>query len=107
MYILSPQISQILKTGGRFVSVTFSQPHFRKLFLAKSEYGWSITINVFGHYFHYFFYVMEKGKELSATDKMMEVAEKKKLHDDVDQCTFFTELEENDENFLENIDLFS
>jgi hypothetical protein len=86
--------------------VTFSQPHFRKPYLAKSEYDWSISTNMFGNYFHYFFYVMEKGKELSETDKMVEVTESKKMHDSVHQCTYFTELEEHDENFLNNINLF-
>ena len=50
---------------------------------------------------------MEKGKELSDTDKMMEIAENKKLQDDVHQCASFTQLDENNENFLENINLFS
>ena len=88
--------------------MTFSQPHFRKPYLAKLEYGWSITTDVFGHYFHYFFYVMEKGNELSENDKMMEVAEKKKQYDHVDvhQCASFVELEEHNENFLKNINLF-
>jgi hypothetical protein len=86
--------------------VTFSQPHFRKPYLAKSEYDWSITTNVFGHYFHYFFYVMEKGKELTDNDKIIEVAESKKIHDSDHQCTSFTELEEHDEDFLKNINLF-
>lgn len=83
--------------------MTFSQPHFRKPYLAKSEYNWSITTNIFGYYFHYFFYVMEKGKELSYDDKILEVSEKRKTCEGVQQCTFFSELEEDDENFLKNI----
>ena len=105
-FTLSLQISNILKTGGRFISITFSQPHFRKTYLANCEYDWSITINTFGIYFHYFFYVMEKGKELNDSDKMVEVIESKKIHDSAQHCVSFTELEEHDENFLQNINLF-
>jgi hypothetical protein len=50
---------------------------------------------------------MEKGKELTDNDKMLEVAESKKIHDSDHQCTSFTELEEHDEDFLNlNINLF-
>ena len=66
------QVSQILKDGGRFISVTFSQPHFRKPFLAKSIYDWSISLHTFGDSIHYFFYVMEKGRPLSDNDKKFE-----------------------------------
>lgn len=63
------QISQVLRHGGHFISVTFSQPHFRKPFLAKSHYGWSISMQPFGDSFHYFFYAMKKGEEMSEDDK--------------------------------------
>ncbi|XP_028416552.1 EEF1A lysine methyltransferase 4-like [Dendronephthya gigantea] len=104
MHTVLLQISQILKIGGRFISVAFSQPHFRKLYLAKSEYNWSITTNIFGYYFRYFFYVMEKGRELSNDDKNLEVSQNKKICEGDQQCISFSELEEdNDENFLKNI----
>ncbi|XP_068699197.1 EEF1A lysine methyltransferase 4-like [Montipora foliosa] len=67
------QVSQILTTGGRFISITFSQPHFRKPLLAKSQYGWSISTSTFGESFHFFFYVMEKGQQLSEDDKFLEM----------------------------------
>ena len=88
--------------------MTFSQPHFRKPYLAKSEYDWSIVTNTFGNYFHYFFYVMEKGKELSETDRLLENSEKKRkdIYDEnIDQNTS-TMFDEDNDNFLDNIDLF-
>ena len=52
---------------------------------------------------------MEKGKQLSDSDKMIEVTEGKKIHDHAVHaihCASVIELEENNENFLQNIDLF-
>ncbi|KXJ26006.1 EEF1A lysine methyltransferase 4 [Exaiptasia diaphana] len=99
------QVSHILKDGGRFISVTFSQPHFRKPFLAKSEYNWSIRMHTFGDSFHFFFYVMEKGKELSKEDKALESTTKNKdncinkIHD------LNGEISEDEEDFLLNMTL--
>ena len=102
------QVSQILKKGGRFISVTFSQPHFRKPFLAKSCYDWSISMQTFGDSFHYFFYVMEKGREMCEVDKMLENSIKRKINCDKDKekrsvslCT----LQEDTVEFLFNIAL--
>ena len=100
------QVSQILKKNGHFVSITFSQPHFRKPFLAKSQYNWSIFVHTFGDSFHFFFYVMEKGKQLSEDDKELEVAVKNKIKCDNDKGKkndFSCELAEDTQDFLFNV----
>ena len=61
-------MSNILTASGRFISVTFAQPHFRKCLYAKPEYGWSIRTETFGEGFHFFFYVMTRGHPLSDDD---------------------------------------
>ena len=102
------QVSKILKDRGRFISVTFSQPHFRKPFLAKSQYSWSISVQTFGDSFHFFFYVMEKGKPLSEDDKKMEIFIKNKINHVKTQWEkhdLFCELREDTEDFLFNVAL--
>lgn len=64
------QVSRLLKPGGRFVSVTFAQPHFRLPFYARPRYGWNTSTQMIGGTgFHYFFYVMTKGTDLSEDDR--------------------------------------
>ncbi|XP_022709153.1 endothelin-converting enzyme 2-like isoform X5 [Varroa jacobsoni] len=50
-------IYSLLRPGGRFVSVTFTQPHFRLKYYQHEEYKWKINYETFGEGFHYFFYV--------------------------------------------------
>jgi len=102
------QVSQIVKEGGHFISVTFSQPHFRKPFLAKSQYDWSISMHTFGNSFHFFFYVMEKGKQLSENDKMLEITMKNKMNhnkNNEEKSGLICEMVEDTEDFLFNIGL--
>ncbi|KAK1878525.1 EEF1A lysine methyltransferase 4, partial [Dissostichus eleginoides] len=47
-------ISRCLKAGGRFVSVTFANPLFRKRLYARTEYNWSINEYSYGEGFEYF-----------------------------------------------------
>lgn len=48
-------VSKILKPGGKFLSITFAQPHFRtKLY---KEHWSNCTYSTFGSGFHYYFYV--------------------------------------------------
>lgn len=57
-------VSGILSPGGKFISITFAQPHFRVPFYARAKgerYGWDVNIRQFGEHFHFFFYVCEKG----------------------------------------------
>ncbi|XP_042574815.1 EEF1A lysine methyltransferase 4 isoform X1 [Cyprinus carpio] len=66
------KVSRVLKPGGRFISVTFAQPHFRKGLYARAEYDWSIKHYHYGNSFHYFLYVLTKGEELSSEDAALE-----------------------------------
>lgn len=60
------EISRVLKPqGGRFLSLTFAQPHFRSPFYAKDKYSWNVTHETFGTGFHYFCYIMTKGSQNS------------------------------------------
>jgi len=64
------EISRVLKSeGGRFLSITFSQPHFRKMFLCKPAYRWSVDVTTFGEFFHYFIYILKKGKDERITQE--------------------------------------
>ncbi|ESO10732.1 hypothetical protein HELRODRAFT_72557 [Helobdella robusta] len=58
------KISALLRDGGRFISITFAQPHFRVPLYALSQYGWSVRYETIGDHFHYFCYVMTKGEKL-------------------------------------------
>ena len=54
------QVSKLLKSGGKFIYFSFGQLHFRRPFLDKPAYGWSIDIETYGEAFHYFVYIMKK-----------------------------------------------
>lgn len=97
---ISPQVSRVLKPGGRFVSVTFAQPHFRKRLYARAEYNWSIKHYHYGNSFHYFLYVLTKGEELSPEDTTLE----KRLLEEVEAPPAEVICQEVDsEDFLNNI----
>ena len=86
-----------MKTNGKFISITFQQPHFRKLVYAKEKYNWSIEQFTIGETFHYFVYVMTKGQELNQNDKHFYC--RKDLNSNENDFNFFMK-ENNDENFL-------
>lgn len=50
---------RILKPGGRFIYVTFGQPHFRLPHLKRA--GCTVETIELGESFHYYFYVLTKG----------------------------------------------
>ena len=57
------EISRVIKSkNGRFLSLTFAQPHFRTPFISKPKYSWGVECQTFGTGFHYFCYVMTKGR---------------------------------------------
>lgn len=62
------QVSRVLRPGGRFVSISFAQPHFRKPHYAQPAYGWSLRHETYGTAFHYFLYTMVKGQALAPAD---------------------------------------
>lgn len=97
------EISRCLKPGGRFVSVTFVNPFFRKRLYARAEYNWSIKQHSYGDGLEYFVYVMAKGEELSPEDAALE----RKLQEET-RCPparVTTTHSEAEEEFLSNIDL--
>lgn len=97
------EISRCLKPGGRFVSVTFANPLFRKRLYARTMYNWSIKKYSYGEGFQYFVYVMTKGEELSQEDAALE---KKLLEDAKPPPTAVTTPKNEDkEDYLSNIDL--
>jgi hypothetical protein len=70
------QISQGLRSDhGRFISISFQQPHFRRPFLAKEKYQWSIEVHSVSdgnESVEYFVYVMTKGEQMSEEDRLLE-----------------------------------
>lgn len=58
-------MSRVLRPGGRFLSITFAQPHFRAPHYAQEAFGWSLRHAACGDAFHYFLYVMCKGQPLT------------------------------------------
>ena len=98
------QISKILKPSGTFISITFSQPHFRIPLLANPEYDWSIHTETLGNTFHYFCYIMRKGQKLSEKCKLLADMEIKRRKDVTNFISESSETEEN-EDFLFSISL--
>ncbi|XP_035987102.1 EEF1A lysine methyltransferase 4 [Fundulus heteroclitus] len=97
------EISRCLKPGGRFISVTFAQPFFRKRLYARSEYNWSVRHDSYGEGFEYFVYVMTKGEQLSPED----AAQEKKLLEEAKSqpASIPTSQDEDSNDFLCNINL--
>lgn len=58
-------IQRVLKDDGRFISISFTQPHFRIPHMLRFPY-WDIIPATFGDYFHFFIYISTMGKEPSA-----------------------------------------
>lgn len=58
------EVSRVLCNGGRFISITFAQPHFRSPLYADTQFDWSLDTFEFGSSFHYFYYIMTKGQRL-------------------------------------------
>ncbi|XP_036842324.1 EEF1A lysine methyltransferase 4 [Oncorhynchus mykiss] len=96
------EISRVLKPGGRFLSVTFAQPHFRKRLYARHDYCWSVRTRSYGDGFQYFLYVLTKGEELSPEDVTLE---RRLLEEAQDSPNEVRTQEEDTESFLYCIDL--
>ena len=52
------EVYRVLKPGGRFVYITFGQPHFRRRYLER--FSWHLKIDTIGDGFQYFVYIMTK-----------------------------------------------
>ncbi|XP_033838572.1 EEF1A lysine methyltransferase 4 [Periophthalmus magnuspinnatus] len=99
------EISRCLKPGGRFISITFANPFFRKRLYARSVYNWSIQNYSYGDGFEYFMYVLTKGEPLSAEDVALE---RKLMEDQAPHPPRSREKvpeEDSEEDFLSTIDL--
>ncbi|EPB68687.1 methyltransferase domain protein [Ancylostoma ceylanicum] len=55
-------IARVLTNKGIFISISFTQPHFRVPALLRLP-QWSVSVEEFGEFFHYFVYIMHRGKE--------------------------------------------
>ncbi|CAG0898057.1 unnamed protein product [Darwinula stevensoni] len=65
------KVSEILRPGGRLISVSFAQPHFRSWVYGKPEYRWSVewrsvSPSPSSDAFAYHLYWMTKGETLSS-----------------------------------------
>ncbi|KAL4180453.1 hypothetical protein AMTRI_Chr13g92130 [Amborella trichopoda] len=89
-------VHRVLKTDGIFVSISFGQPHFRRPFFEAEEFLWSLDWKTFGDGFHYFFYVLKKGKRTSKSNGIKIVAPS--------ICLLQEELEGEDYIFRTNFD---
>jgi len=58
------EVSRLLRRDGRFISITFAQPHFRLPHYAVGDYDWSCEVHTLGSHFHFFVYSMIKGRSL-------------------------------------------
>jgi hypothetical protein len=111
--LILTQISQCLRSdGGRFISISFQQPHFRRPFLAKEKYQWSIQVHSVSEgnesVIEYFVYVMTKGEKMSEEDRLLEEGKSTKWYwinqqqNSTPIITTYTD--EDDDQYLFNID---
>ncbi|KAF4352378.1 hypothetical protein F8388_016657 [Cannabis sativa] len=63
-------VHRVLKQDGIFISISFGQPHFRRPFLNAPEFTWSFEWKTFGDGFHYFVYILKKGKRSLDNDEL-------------------------------------
>lgn len=92
----------MLTSTGRFISITFAQPHFRKSIYARENYGWNIRTETFGDGFHFFFYVMTKGQPLSPDDSQLVKKINLETHSPCQPETFH---EDDDDSYLNVIEM--
>ncbi|XP_010526928.1 PREDICTED: methyltransferase-like protein 13 [Tarenaya hassleriana] len=69
-------VHRVLKPDGIFISITFGQPHFRRPLFEAPKFTWSVEYNTFGDGFHYFFYILRKGKRSYDDKELDERSEK-------------------------------
>ncbi|KAJ4914222.1 S-adenosyl-L-methionine-dependent methyltransferases superfamily protein [Raphanus sativus] len=74
------------------------RPHFRRPLFMDPKFNWSMEYNTFGDGFHYFFYILRKGKR-----RIDEKGEDEK-HNDPPINMYQDELEGEDYLFRTNID---
>ena len=95
------EISRVLKRQGRFLSLTFAQPHFRSPFYAQEKYGWSVDYETFGSGFHYFCFIMTKGRPLQGQVTIASEVSKLTLN----STETYSSSDEGEEDFTSRLDL--
>ncbi|XP_063772713.1 EEF1A lysine methyltransferase 4 [Pseudophryne corroboree] len=95
------EVSRVLTPSGCFISITFSQPHFRIRHYAQPQYDWSVSYDTYGRDFHYFLYTMHKGRRLTPCD----LEKGQSLQKPYVQEQVSTLLESDNEDFLSNIQI--
>ncbi|XP_068933446.1 EEF1A lysine methyltransferase 4-like [Petaurus breviceps papuanus] len=65
------EVSRVLTPQGRFILLTGAAPHFRVQHYAQPHYGWSLRHASYGSGFHFYFYLMHKGGELSPAQQAL------------------------------------
>jgi hypothetical protein len=111
--VILTQISQCLQSDhGRFISISFQQPHFRRPFLAKQKYQWSIQVHSVSdgnESVEYFVYVMTKGQTMNEDDRLLEEGKSTKWYwiNKKENSTTITRnyIDEDGDQYLFNIDL--
>ena len=68
---LQSLLCRVLGPQGKLLSITFAQPHFRRPFFAAQTYDWSIHHLAFGETFHYFVYILCRGKKKNAEESSL------------------------------------
>ncbi|KAK9286443.1 hypothetical protein L1049_014840 [Liquidambar formosana] len=91
-------VHRVLKPDGIFISISFGQPHFRRPLFHAPEFTWSIEWSTFGDGFHYFVYVLKKGRRSSDGKGSSERFDMPTIH------LLQDELENEDYLFRTNID---
>ncbi|PSS29397.1 Endothelin-converting enzyme 2 region like [Actinidia chinensis var. chinensis] len=91
-------VHRVLKPDGIFISIAFGQPHFRHPLFNALEFTWSIEWNTFGDGFHYFFYILKRGRRSSESNGLIERVNTTSI------SLFHDELESEDYIFRMNID---
>ncbi|KAK6241221.1 hypothetical protein QUC31_015108 [Theobroma cacao] len=91
-------VHRVLKPDGIFISITFGQPHFRRPFFHNPKFTWSVEWSTFGDGFHYFFYILRKGR------RSLNGGESTKKIEMPSICLYQEELEGEDYIFRTNID---
>mgnify|MGYP006416485081 CR=1 FL=1 len=55
------EVCRILKPGGKYLQISFGQPHFRKVFFSNGQLDWAqVATHTVGDGFPYFLYILEK-----------------------------------------------
>lgn len=94
------EIHRVLTPTGVFVSITWSQPHFRKMFYGSASYSWNVEVDTFGSGMQCFVYRMRKGARtgpiLSGIQSLgynAKLLEHNTYHDHMDDERFLSHIE--------------